>query len=275
MAIKEGQTATNAAGDKVVFRGGQWQPLEGPQPVHLPAQEETQMGALRDQAANMGRTDQEVQRFMSLYQKPGDSIWNAGGAFNPINAFNGKVSTGPARAGGGWNPVNWFNGDNLQGMDSITEKLAPAQRIAGSGSSSDKDVAGFKKGLPSISKFYNANAGIADDYHNQTVQAQARVKFFEDWVQQHGTLSGASSAFQQKLDEIKALPNGSPQASNLVRQLTGAPAPAAAPPPANAVARALAAQQATPVVQKPAPAAAAPAGPKKKLHYNPATGDFE
>ncbi|MCR6660728.1 MAG: hypothetical protein NVV72_15790 [Asticcacaulis sp.] len=237
MAIKEGQTATNPrTGEKVVYRAGSWQALAGPQPVALSTQEEQQMNALRDTAIKSSNTDQQVQRFGKL---------------------NEQVSTGFGRGGGGFNPLNWFNGPNLQAMESITSALAPTQRVPGSGSSSDKDVEMFRKGLPSIDKFGGANAKIIDNLHNQAVQDRARVSFYDKWVQQHGTLNGAPEAFQQQLDAIQNAPN--PQvASALVRALTGQ-APMTSPQAAPAT---------TPRVQPPKKAST-------KLVYDPATGDFK
>lgn len=208
MAIKEGQTATNPqTGQRVVFRAGTWAPLQGPQPVGLSTQESQDMSALRATADKSSNTDQQAQRFGKL---------------------NEGVGTGMSHAGGGFNPINWFNGDKLQTMESITSALAPAQRIPGSGSSSDKDVEMFRKGLPSIDKLGGANAKIIDNLHNQAIQDRARVSFYDQWVQQQGTLNGAQQAFQQKLDEIANAPDPA-TASALVRALTGSAAPSARP----------------------------------------------
>jgi hypothetical protein len=193
-----------------------WAPQAGPHPVKLSDQEDKQMAALRDQAAKSSYTDQQTQRFMQL---------------------NHQAPTGPIYGGGAFNPVNWFwpKGENLQAMESITSGLAPAQRIPGSGSSSDKDVEMFRAGLPSIDKWGTSNARIADNLHNVSVQDRARVSFYDQWTQAHGTLNGAAEAFQQKLDEIATAPDQQ-TASRLVAALVGSsPAPAqprspAAPP---------------------------------------------
>lgn len=204
MAIKEGQTATNPqTGQRVVYRAGQWMPLSGPQPVSLTPKEEADLSALRTTVSKSGNTYQQAERFGKL---------------------NEKVATGPGHAGGGFNPINWFNNSDTQAMQSITDALAPAQRIEGSGSSSDKDVAMFRSALPSIDKYGGANAAIIDNLKNQSVQDRARLNFYEQWAQKQGTLSGAPEAFQQKLDEIANAPDQA-TASALVQALVPAARP--------------------------------------------------
>jgi len=85
--------------------------------------------------------------------------------------FVGPVNVGRAVV----NAVNPQAAADYQTMDSIAERLAPQMRAAGSGASSDRDIAGFKRSIPSVDKFGAANAGISQEYQRLLELNQRRL----------------------------------------------------------------------------------------------------
>jgi len=78
--------------------------------------------------------------------------------------------------GGGWETLapqwGFLHGNDINEMNSIQSRLGPAQRIQGSGSSSDRDVSLFMRGLPNTSNPGNVNKAIREDYQRQYNNAQ-------------------------------------------------------------------------------------------------------
>jgi hypothetical protein len=89
-------------------------------------------------------------------------------------------------------------------MESITARLAPNQRPAGSGSSSDRDVDLFLKGLPGIDKPGDVNKAIRDAYAKQLADGESALNFNEKYLVDHGYLSGAEDARKAALTNEKS-----------------------------------------------------------------------
>lgn len=92
------------------------------------------------------------------------------------------------------------NGDTSMMMDemrSITDRLTPAQRAPGSGSSSNLDVGMFRSGLPNIGRRGPANSDIISGYRRQGRDAQDRAEFMDWYWPRSGSLQGAEEAYAQ------------------------------------------------------------------------------
>lgn len=91
---------------------------------------------------------------------------------------------------------SWLHPKDYIEMNSIQSKLGPNQRIQGSGSSSDRDVALFMAGLPNTSNNGNTNKDIRLDYQRQYNYALEKQKFLTDYLQNKGHLNGADAIWQ-------------------------------------------------------------------------------
>ena len=91
-----------------------------------------------------------------------------------------------------------LRGADEQVMKSITSDLAPKKRIAGSGTTSDKDIALYLESLPSISKSGDVNQQIRENYRKQYEKANAKLQFMQNYFDQYGHLNGADAIWQQQ-----------------------------------------------------------------------------
>ena len=83
-------------------------------------------------------------------------------------------------------------------MQSITSDLAPKKRIAGSGTTSDKDISLYLQSLPSIEKGGDVNQQIREGYRKQYEKANAKLQFMQNYFDQYGHLNGADAIWQQQ-----------------------------------------------------------------------------
>jgi len=100
-------------------------------------------------------------------------------------------------------------------MKSINSQLAPAQRVPGSGASSDMDVKMFKEALPNIDTPGPANAMNAKRLQKQSDRDNAYAAFQDTWYSRNGTLLGADKAFNQFWLKRES---GDPVANNISAQ---------------------------------------------------------
>lgn len=174
---REGQTATNPkTGQKVVFKNGQWVSAGGAaKPVgRLTPQEEIALRDARESANMFADVTAQAERFGQL---------------------NEKTATGPIYKIPGAKAVGAFFDPNISRMDALTARMAPAQRVPGSGTTSDRDLALFLQAIPSVDRMGSGNAGIEEDMRMLTNKRQARAYFLDRYAQQNGTLKGAEEAF--------------------------------------------------------------------------------
>lgn len=177
---REGQTATNPkTGQKVVFKGGQWVNAGGAaKPIgRLTPQEEGALRDARDSANMFADVTAQAERFGEL---------------------NRKTPTGPIYKIPGAKEIGSFFDPNISRMDALTARMAPAQRVPGSGTTSDRDLALFMQAIPSVDRMGSGNAGIQDDMRMLTNKRQARAYFLDRYAQQYGTLKGAEEAFARQ-----------------------------------------------------------------------------
>jgi hypothetical protein len=84
-----------------------------------------------------------------------------------------------------------------QEMEAITSRLAPGQRIEGSGTTSDRDIAMFIKAVPSIDKKGSVNQSIRDNFAQQYEKSKAKLQFLQDFYDQYGHLNGADTVWEK------------------------------------------------------------------------------
>lgn len=80
-------------------------------------------------------------------------------------------------------------------MEAITARLAPGMRPAGSGTTSDRDLALYLQGLPGIDKPGSVNTNIREQFAEKLTEAEARLAFTERYLIEKGHLQGADEAF--------------------------------------------------------------------------------
>jgi hypothetical protein len=86
-------------------------------------------------------------------------------------------------------------------MTAIQSRLGPAQRIQGSGSSSDRDVKLFMTGLPSVNQKGDVNKNIRVDFEKKYNYAVGKATFLEDYLNQYGHLNGADREWGKYKDQ--------------------------------------------------------------------------
>jgi len=157
-------------------------------------------------AANLSRQDQgKIQK--DMYEEGRKrlaelqaSIANSGQTMDDLNEFgrlNRENSTGSF-----WQQLTpdkpMFRSGPSMEMAAIQARLAPAQREAGSGASSDRDVAMFLRGLPSLENEGNTNKGIREDFQRKYNLAIEKSNAMKAHLNQHGNLLDFDSQWAQR-----------------------------------------------------------------------------
>lgn len=157
-------------------------------------------------AADLSRQDQakikkdmyeEGRKRLALLQS---SISDAGPTMDDLNEFgrlNRENSTGSI-----WQQLTpdkpiFRTGPSME-MAAIQARLAPAQRQAGSGASSDRDVAMFLRGLPSLENEGPTNKGIREDYERKYQMAIEKANAMQKHLDQFGNLTEFDSQWAQR-----------------------------------------------------------------------------
>lgn len=83
-------------------------------------------------------------------------------------------------------------------MNSITNYMAPRQRVPGSGASSDRDVNLYLSAVPNQDFLGSANTEIVKNINREAERQQKYVSFLEDWYAKNGTLLGAEAEWSRK-----------------------------------------------------------------------------
>lgn len=96
----------------------------------------------------------------------------------------------------------FMTGQDEQVMKSITADLAPKKRIAGSGTTSDRDIALYLQSLPSIEKKGQVNKAIRENYRQQYERANAKLQFMQSYFDQYGHLNGADAMWEKQKANI-------------------------------------------------------------------------
>lgn len=131
-----------------------------------------------------------------------DIISQGQDVMDQLNAF-GEYNKS-SRTGAGyesWQP-EWTKGADEKNMERITSELAPKKRIAGSGTTSDRDMALYIKSLPNISQPGEVNHANRLNYQAQLDNNTAKYSFFQDWINKYQTLDGADNYWIKHKKEL-------------------------------------------------------------------------
>jgi hypothetical protein len=126
--------------------------------------------------------------------------------------------------GGLWDNIPYIPTTDPQKreMQSIVARLAPAQRPAGSGTTSDKDIELYLKGLPGVDKPGPVNKNIRDQYYKQLTDAENSLAFYEQYMSENGHLNGVEEARRQAVENGKTggldTSTLSPEQAEMLRQ---------------------------------------------------------
>lgn len=90
-----------------------------------------------------------------------------------------------------------LHGNDINEMRKIQQRLAPNQRGAGSGSSSDTDVRMYLNSLPSADDKGGVNKSIVDDFSRRYNYGVAKKQFLENYLQNNGHLNGADNQWMK------------------------------------------------------------------------------
>lgn len=186
----EGQTATNPqTGQRIVWQRGRWYPVgangqaQGAAPARpggrRSARDEMAINEAREQANGAMQQLPQLQRFRDLNARQG-----TGGAMNLPGI---GVA---ARVLGRLDP-------EIQQMEAITANLAPQQRIPGSGTTSDRDLALFMQSVPGITQSRETNNALTEQGMVEAHRRRARSAWLERWAQTRNNLDGAQAAFDR------------------------------------------------------------------------------
>jgi hypothetical protein len=100
----------------------------------------------------------------------------------------------------------FLKGSAEQEMEAITSRLAPGQRIEGSGTTSDKDIAMFVKAVPSIDKKGDVNQSIRENFTKQYDRSKAKLQYLQNYYDQYGHLNGADTLWEKEKDKYLTQP---------------------------------------------------------------------
>lgn len=183
--------------------GGSTQPFEmtqeAPEGIRTPWQ------GLPPARADMAR--QRAFEQAQKYLQENAAVVNQGaevlGELDRFGELNRKSATGALYEGS----LSSFMPESLRGADervmqSITADLAPKKRIAGSGTTSDRDIALYLQSLPDISKSGDVNQKIREGYQKQFERANAKLQFMQSYFDQYGHLNGADVMWQKEKNKI-------------------------------------------------------------------------
>lgn len=192
------------------FGGSVVQPSPAPAAPQA-AQQQPQMPAWM---ANLSRQDQaKIQKDMyeegrKRLAQLQEAIANGGATMDDLNEYgrlNRENSTGSL-----WQQItpdtSLFRSGPSMEMAAIQARLAPAQRQAGSGASSDRDVALFLRGLPSLENEGPTNKGIREDYERKYRAAIEKANAMQQYLQQHGNLMDFDSVWAQRQRKTSGSP---------------------------------------------------------------------
>lgn len=180
MEYREGQTATNPkTGQKIVYQGGFW--------VSAGQQDRSKMLAAPEQ-----RSIEEARA----------SARDAVGVLGDLTRFQ-DINAGVQTGGLVNNAVNFVKGKlgdpNIQQMDEIKARMAPQQRVPGSGTTSDMDLRLFLQATPSAANSRETNTAIIERGRQEAVRRQQYADFLDQYARENGSLNGAEAAFRAKI----------------------------------------------------------------------------
>lgn len=164
-------------GSMRVKRGAEWLPTgklySGPGPKLAPQEQKT-IATARTEAEKADGVIADVNRFSALNRKQGSGgILGLPGFRNLHGALDPEVGE----------------------MNAITNRLTPAQREAGSGAMSDKDVEMFRASVVGQGNYGNTNAKIGNRSKAGAMRQRDYAAFLDYFAKVNGTINGAQEAW--------------------------------------------------------------------------------
>lgn len=193
---REGQTATNPkTGQKIVYKGGQWvnagAPTAAPSARRLAPREQMQLDEVRTAARSQDEAARMAEQFVDINTRQGSGqLWAIPGVAKVAGAFDPDIAQ----------------------MNALTSKMAPAQRVPGSGTTSDRDLSLFLQAVPGMDRPGPANAAIAKQARADAKRRQDYAAFLDRWASEKGTLLGAEEAWQNQQRQPNAFAPAKPAA---------------------------------------------------------------
>lgn len=151
--------------------------------------ESKKLDDLREQVEKGRGMLRDLDRFGELNRKTG-----TGGVIDRVSA------------------IPTFN-DDKQEMESISARLAPSARPAGSGATSDRDIGLYLKGLPGADKHGNVNSNIRTSYMKSMAEAEKSLEFAENYFAEKGHLNGWNAAYKASKGKTPPAGNTKPPAA--------------------------------------------------------------
>jgi hypothetical protein len=144
-----------------------------------------------------------AKRLLAISEE-GDTARQDFALISKLGELGQVIQTGGPAAVQGW-LANWGikagpNVSQIEAYQAIVDKLVPSQRVPGSGTSSDRDMAIFKSSLPSLIRTPEGNQIVA-----QTYQALANDKIERARIAEAG-ITGELTP-QEAVKQLRALPN--------------------------------------------------------------------
>lgn len=158
----------------------------------LTGREQMSIQNARDEAALVESNLSDLETFARLQGKQGTGgVLALPFARNVAGAFDPEVAS----------------------MNTITARMAPAQRAPGSGTTSDRDLALFLQASPSASQPESTNNAIIDRGRQEGARRQLYAEFLDNYARQNGTLNGVQQAWRQNyqpppVDSDSPVPRG-------------------------------------------------------------------
>lgn len=147
------------------------------------------------------RTNAEKALETGDYKKAADLAANNQLDVDRLKTLMSEQDTGSLYAIPGAKTVaGWFD-PQVSEINSIQARLAPQQRVPGSGSTSDFDAKMFEKAVPSVDKPKETNNNIIAAIEARSQTEQQHQAFLSDFLQANGHLNGADNAWKKYLND--------------------------------------------------------------------------
>jgi hypothetical protein len=153
-------------------------------------------------------------RFAALVDE-GDAARNDLALVSQLRDLGGVINTGGGAAAQAW-LANWgikvgANVGAVEAYQSIVDKLTPSQRVPGSGTTSDRDMATFKGSLPSLIKTPEGNAIVQNVLSSLAQSKIDRAQIAERVLTGEISAKDGVAELRKLPDPFAALKGGAPK----------------------------------------------------------------
>lgn len=179
-------------------------PLEAPEGIRVPWQGLPPKKADEARLRASEQARKKIDENARVVQEGGKILQD----METFGALNRESKTGEFYTG---IQPGFLQGSDEQKMEAITSRLAPGQRIEGSGTTSDKDIAMFVKAVPSINKKGDVNQSIRENFAKQYNRSKAKLQYLQDYYDQYGHLNGADTLWEKEQQRYLAKPESTAQ----------------------------------------------------------------